>query len=88
MKHLSIKVYGRVQGVWFRQSTAEKAGELGLLGTVENLSDGTVKIEAEGSEEALQELLNWCKEGPEHANVENIDYSEGELKNYKDFSIS
>ncbi|MEX2014395.1 MAG: acylphosphatase [Candidatus Saccharimonadales bacterium] len=88
MKHFSIKVSGRVQGVWFRQSTLEKARELGLSGTVENLPDGTVKIEAEGGEEDLQELLNWCSEGPKHAGVENVVYVEGILKNYKDFSIS
>lgn len=88
MKHFSISVSGKVQGVWFRQSTLEKARELDLTGTVENLSDGTVQIEAEGREENLQELLDWCREGPEHAAVENITYQEGDLQNYKDFSIS
>lgn len=88
MKHFSIRVSGKVQGVWFRQSTLEKARELDLTGTVENLSDGTVQIEAEGREENLQKLLDWCREGPEHAAVENITYQEGKLQNYKDFSIS
>lgn len=88
MKHLKIHVSGKVQGVWFRQNTLEKAKELGLVGIVENLQDGTIRIEAEGGEENLQKLLDWCREGPQHAKVEDVIYSESKLKNYKDFSIS
>ncbi len=88
MKHFKIRVEGKVQGVWFRQSTLEKAQALELSGTVENLPDGTVQIEAEGSEENLQKLLDWCREGPEHASVEDISYTEAELENYKGFSVS
>ncbi len=88
MKHFKISVTGRVQGVWFRQSTLEKAQELGLAGTVKNMPDGSVGIEAEGSEEALKKLIEWCGEGPDHASVENVVYAESELKNYKGFSIS
>ena len=88
MKHYKIRVEGKVQGVWFRQSTLEKAEELGLSGTVKNMPDGGVDIEAEGSEENLQKLLDWCREGPEHAAVEDITYSEAEPRNYRGFSIS
>jgi acylphosphatase len=88
MKHFTIKVFGKVHGVWFRQSTLGKAIELGLKGEVKNMPDGTVKIDAEGTEENLQKLLDWCHEGPEHARVEDISYNEGELKNYENFSIS
>ena len=88
MKHLSIRVAGKVQGVWFRQSTMEKAEQLGLVGTVENMPDGTVSIETEGEETTLQELVDWCREGPQHASVTNVTFSQGELKNYKNFSIS
>lgn len=88
MKHFKIRVFGKVQGVWFRQSAMEKARELGLAGKVSNQPDGTVDIEAEGDEKNLQELLDWCREGPEHAVVEDITYHEGEPQNYQDFSIS
>lgn len=87
LKHLKIKVSGRVQGVWFRQSTLKKANELGIYGTVKNLPDGSVDIEAEGDEVALQKLLDWCSNGPEHASVDDVAYDEAELKNYQDFSI-
>lgn len=88
MKHYKIRVEGRVQGVWFRQSTLEKAKELGLAGVVRNQPDGSVDIEAEGDEANLQKLLDWCEEGPEHAVVEDITYREGEPQSYRDFSIS
>lgn len=88
MKHFKVSVTGKVQGVWFRQSTLEKAQELGLSGTVKNMPDGSVDIEAEGSEEALGKLIEWCREGPDHAAVEDVVYAEAELQNYKGFSIS
>ena len=88
MKHFKLNVTGKVQGVWFRQSTLEKAQELGLAGTVRNMPDGSVDIEAEGSEKALRKLIEWCREGPDHATVEDVVYAEDELQNYKDFSIS
>ena len=50
MKHLEIKIFGKVQGVFFRSSARQKAGELGLSGFAENLADGSVEIEAEGGE--------------------------------------
>ena len=88
MKHYKIRVFGKVQGVWFRHSTMEKARQLGLTGKVENMSDGSVDIEAEGDEKKIQELIDWCQQGPEHATVEDISFSEDEPKNYQDFSIS
>ena len=55
MKHLSIHVSGKVQGVFFRASTKEKAEEFNIKGNVRNNADGSVSIEAEGEEENLQE---------------------------------
>lgn len=88
MKHYKIKVLGRVQGVWFRQGTFLEANRLGLKGIVQNLPDGSVQIEAEGDEGKLQELLDWCKDGPEHASVESVTYTEDKPKNYKDFTVA
>jgi acylphosphatase len=86
-KHYSITVQGRVQGVFFRQSTHEEAQKLGLNGTVQNLPDGSVEIHAEGNEEKLNQLLDWCKNGPQHARVTSLEYSEENLKNYQNFKI-
>jgi len=87
MKHLDIEVFGKVQGVFFRASTKAVADQLGIKGTVKNTENGTVYIEAEGSPYSLDSFLDWCKEGPDKAEVENIIQRESELKNYRNFEI-
>ncbi len=75
-KRLRIIVTGRVQGVWFRQSTLEQAGQLGLHGWVRNLPDGAVEILAEGEEDRLQKLIGWCWNGPPLAKVTGVSVKE------------
>ena len=87
MPHYTILVSGKVQGVFYRASTVEKATELGIKGFAQNLSDGSVLIEAEGNEASLQKLIEWCKKGPSRAVVSNVEVVEGELKNYLEFSV-
>ncbi|MXZ12466.1 MAG: acylphosphatase [Candidatus Dadabacteria bacterium] len=69
-----ILVKGRVQGVYFRASTARTAIELGIRGHVENLMDGNVRIVAEGTTENLEKLIEWCGEGPPRAKVESVEF--------------
>jgi acylphosphatase len=83
----SIIISGKVQGVFFRQSTREKANELGIKGTVENLEDGRVKVIATGNKLQLDQLAIWCKQGPPKARVENVLIEETGLKNFPDFKI-
>ncbi|MBB6613126.1 acylphosphatase [Pontibacter sp. Tf4] len=71
-KRVSMKVYGKVQGVFFRASTQEKAQELGLTGFVQNEPDGTVYLEAEGDPETIAKLEAWAHRGPERAKVEKV----------------
>ncbi len=71
-RRIHVIVTGRVQGVFFRATTAQEAERLGLAGWVKNRTDGGVEIEAEGSEEALEALLAFCRRGPEHARVEDV----------------
>jgi acylphosphatase len=87
MKHLNIRVTGRVQGVYFRASTVDVAKRLQLRGFVRNEPDGSVYIEAEGSEEALEEFVAWCHHGPPHAVVKNVDVNEGPIQNMDSFDI-
>ena len=68
-----LKIHGRVQGVFFRQSTREKARELGLSGWVKNMPDGTVEALAAGPENVVNELIAWCEQGPAYARVEKVD---------------
>ena len=68
-----ILVKGRVQGVFFRASAAQTASEFGIRGHVENLTDGNVRIVAEGETENLEKLIEWCGEGSPHAKVESVE---------------
>ena len=72
MKRIHIIISGRVQGVWFRHNTNIIGNKLGLKGFVRNLPNGNVEVVAEGSEEKLEQLINFCKTGPEGSKVENI----------------
>ncbi len=66
-------VHGVVQGVFFRQTTRAEAVRLGAVGTVRNQPDGTVRVIAEGEDEALRDLLSWLDHGPERASVDRVD---------------
>ncbi|MCA9730153.1 MAG: acylphosphatase [Candidatus Eisenbacteria bacterium] len=68
-RQLRAIVTGRVQGVYFRGSTEERARALDLAGWVRNLPDGSVEVRAEGTESALEELLTFLHEGPPAARV-------------------
>jgi len=75
MKIVHIFVHGMVQGVFFRANTVSTAKGLGLKGWVRNRRDGSVEIMAEGKQESLIELIEWCKKGgPSSARVEKVDY--------------
>lgn len=87
MKHINIKVTGKVQGVFYRASTKAVADQMGIKGFVKNEKDGSVYIEAEGDEATLSIFLEWCNEGPDKSVVENIEVQDGELKNYRNFEV-
>jgi acylphosphatase len=87
MKHINLKITGKVQGVFFRASTKAVADHMGVKGLVKNEKDGSVYVEAEAAESILEMFVDWCKEGPEKAKVENVAISEGELKNYRNFEV-
>lgn len=67
-------VHGRVQGVYFRQSTADRARGLGLDGWVRNCADGTVEGLAAGAPAALEALHAWLHQGPPAARVARVDW--------------
>lgn len=68
-----IFVSGKVQGVFFRESTRQFASELKLHGGVRNLTDGRVEVQVAGNEKAVQSLINWLKTGPKLAKVSTIE---------------
>lgn len=87
MKSIRIIVRGKVQGVFFRKYSFDRASKLGLTGFVFNLSDGNVMIEATGETNALEDLVNWCRQGSPGADVEEVEVAALPLTNYNGFSI-
>jgi acylphosphatase len=87
VKHLNIIITGKVQGVGFRETTKIIANQMMVTGFVRNEKDGSVYIEAEGEAIFLEEFVNWCHEGPDRSRVENVEVSDGEVKNYRNFEI-
>ena len=78
MKHIKIKVIGKVQGVFFRASTKAVADQMGVKGLVKNEKDGSVYIEAEADATILEMFLEWCNEGPDKSKVESVEVEDGE----------
>jgi len=68
-----VVVTGRVQGVFFRTETRDRARSLGLGGWVRNNGDGTVEAVFEGDEERVESMVEWCRRGPAGAEVEAVD---------------
>ncbi|HWV72679.1 MAG TPA: acylphosphatase [Pseudosphingobacterium sp.] len=87
MKHLNITIRGKVQGVSFRVTTKAVANQLGITGFIKNQVDGSVYAEAEGKDFELDNFVDWCHEGPEGAQVEKVEITQGELQNYRNFEI-
>ncbi|MEM3833146.1 MAG: acylphosphatase [Thermoprotei archaeon] len=88
IKRAHVRVYGIVQGVFFRSTTRSVARRLGLKGYVKNLPDGSVEAIFEGDEEAVEEAIEWCRRGPPAAVVERVDVKYEEPKDdYDDFYI-
>lgn len=87
MKHYNIFVSGKVQGVHFREMTKAVADQLKVKGFVQNREDGTVYIEAEADDFALDNLLDWCADGPDRAMVEELRHEEAELKGFTNFVV-
>lgn len=76
MRRVKILVSGRVQGVYFRYFTENKAKELGVLGSVRNLEDGRVEIIAEAEHITLEAFIRWCHKGPVTAKVTHVEVTE------------
>ena len=68
-----VYVHGRVQGVFFRATTRDKARSLGVKGWVKNCQDGSVEAVFEGEKDTVEKVVDWCKKGPEGAFVNHID---------------
>ena len=73
MRCVRVRISGRVQGVFFRASCARRADELELSGWVRNRPDGDLEAVFEGPDEAVEDIVAWCREGPPHARVDRVE---------------
>ena len=76
MREVHIKISGEVQGVFFRVNTERCADDNNVKGWVRNCSDGSVEAVLQGLAEKVDNVINWCKVGPDQANVDDIKISE------------
>lgn len=83
--HFIIK--GKVQGVFFRAKTKEKADELGVKGWVKNTDDGSVEVLAQGEESIIHQLETWCRNGPSRARVTDLERIEVESEDFSSFNV-
>ncbi|OGZ31557.1 MAG: hypothetical protein A3H02_02515 [Candidatus Niyogibacteria bacterium RIFCSPLOWO2_12_FULL_41_13] len=83
-----IRVFGRVQGIFFRHSSKIKANELGIRGYAQNREDGSVEIFVQGEDEAIENFVAWARKGPDSAEVKDIKIETIESeKKFNDFYI-
>jgi acylphosphatase len=80
-------IMGRVQGVFFRDSTRKKAIELGITGWVKNIPEGHVECLAFGTADQLAQLESWLWEGPSQAQVSDVSAQSVPLERYESFDI-
>jgi acylphosphatase len=87
MKTVRMIITGRVQGVFFRASAKDMADRYGVQGWVKNLPDRNVEIAATASEKTLQQFIEWCKQGPPRAIINNVIIEEVGLEEFIGFRI-
>jgi acylphosphatase len=82
-----VIVSGRVQGVFFRDTTRRRAESAGVSGWVRNTPDGSVEAVFEGDEYAVQELVDFCRRGPSRAEVASVEVSDEEPEGLSGFDV-
>lgn len=87
MKTVLIRVEGRVQGVWYRAWTQERAQALGVAGWVRNRRDGAVEALISGPEDAVDRLIEACRDGPPSARVTAVSEAEAEPPSETGFHV-
>lgn len=88
MKRVRVRVGGRVQGVFFRAETRDRARSLGVSGSVCNLPDGRVEAVFEGEDDRVDTLVRWCRRGPAGAHVDAVEVEEEAVRGEHGFAVS
>ena len=82
-----VVAHGRVQGVFFRDSTRREAQAAGVAGWVRNRSDGAVEAVFEGDEDAVERMVEFVRKGPGHADVDDVEVSDEEPEGLSGFDV-
>ena len=85
LRAVDVTVTGRVQGVFFRASCEQQAHDLGVTGWVRNVEDGSVSGHFEGDADAVEQLIDWCHDGPRHATVSDVDVRDAPVQGHPGF---
>lgn len=87
MRACELDIFGHVQGVSYRATCADMARDLSLTGWVKNADNGSVLIHAQGSPDAVEELIDWCHDGPSAARVDDVEVRDVAPQNFESFEI-
>ena len=86
-KAIRLFLTGTVQGIFFKQFIKEHAEKNKVSGFLRNLEDGRVEIFIEGNKDNVDQMLNLCKQGPQHAQIRNIEEKPESFQDFKEFKI-
>ena len=82
-----VRVHGRVQGVFFRDSCRAEASAHGVAGWVSNEPDGSVAAQFEGDDAAVEAMVAWCRVGPPSARVQRVDVEPADAEGAVRFEV-
>ena len=86
-KAVRLYIEGTVQGVFFRQFIRENAERQNLKGFARNLEDGRVEVFIEGDNENIDKMIEFCKQGPKHSQIRNVEIKEEKFQGFKEFKV-
>ena len=87
METAHLLIIGKVQGVFFRETSRRVAEKLNIKGWVKNNSNGEVEALITGEEKDVNDFINWCREGPERAEVKEVKVSKELLSHFEKFEV-
>ena len=86
-KSVRLYITGTVQGVFFRGFVKENAEKLDVRGFVRNLEDGRIEIFLEGNPDEVNKMIELCKHGPKHSQIEKVEIKEERFQDFKGFKV-
>ena len=86
-KAVRLYIKGIVQGIFFRQFIQDNAEKNNVKGFARNLEDGRVEVFAEGNNEDVDKMIELCRKGPKHSQIEDVEVKEEKFQDFKEFKI-